>query len=177
MIYVPSSLATGVWTNTCCSHPLTGHEPEELDDDVSISNGSVPGAKRAAVRKLEHELGIPGHQLPISSFKYLTRLHYCAADTDTHGPDAEWGEHEIDYILLIRAHDVTVNPNPDEVQATQYVSLPELQAMMQPSSGLSWSPWFRIIATHLLPTWWGNLNEAIHTDKHVDLNTVHRLKC
>ena len=51
--------------------------------------------QRAAVRKLAHELGIPAAQLPLSGFHFLTRLHYCAADTGTYGPDAEWGEHEV----------------------------------------------------------------------------------
>ena len=51
--------------------------------------------QRAAVRKLGHELGIPKGQLPTDAFKYLTRLHYCAADTDTYGLNAAWGEHEV----------------------------------------------------------------------------------
>ncbi len=63
----------------------------------------MPGIKAAAVRKLQHELGISPASLPASSFKYLTRLHYCAADTQTHGPDSPWGEHEVDYILVARA--------------------------------------------------------------------------
>lgn len=53
----------------------------EVDCDADIASGAVPGAKRAAVRKLLHELGIPPEQLPLEEFKYLTRLHYCAADT------------------------------------------------------------------------------------------------
>lgn len=52
-----------------------------MDGDQDIAAGAVPGAKRAAVRKLFHELGIPSHELPLEKFKYLTRLHYCAADT------------------------------------------------------------------------------------------------
>ena len=51
--------------------------------------------QRAAVRKLQHELGIVPQQVPLSDFNFLTRLHYCAADTDTYGADAEWGEHEV----------------------------------------------------------------------------------
>ena len=51
--------------------------------------------QRAAVRKLAHELGIPAAQLPLSGFRFLTRLHYCAPDTGTYGPRAEWGEHEV----------------------------------------------------------------------------------
>lgn len=163
-----------VWTNTCCSHPLHGYSPTEVDSPADVASGSTPGAKRAAVRKLLHELGIPSEQLPLDRFKYLTRLHYCAADTGTWGPQAEWGEHEMDYILFIRA-DVTLAPNPEEVMDTKYVTLPELRQMMQPSSGLLWSPWFRIIAENFLEKWWQNLDETLTTDKHVDTGSIHRI--
>ena len=89
----------------------------------------MPGVKRAAVRKLLHELGVPSEQVPVEKFKFLTRMHYWAADTITHGPDAIWGEHEIDYILLIKAN-VEVAPNPDEVSATQYVTREETRKML-----------------------------------------------
>ena len=46
------------------------------------------------MRKLQHELGIPPRELPLAGFRFLTRLHYCAPDTGTYGPEAEWGEHE-----------------------------------------------------------------------------------
>jgi hypothetical protein len=36
----------------------------EVDTPEGIADGSVPGAKRAAVRKLQHELGIPPEQVP-----------------------------------------------------------------------------------------------------------------
>jgi isopentenyl-diphosphate delta-isomerase len=163
-----------VWTNTCCSHPLHGYSPTEVDNDADIAAGTAPGAKRAAVRKLLHELGISSQQLPLDSFKYLTRLHYCAADTGTWGPAAEWGEHEMDYILFIKA-DVTLAPNAEEVMDTKYVTFPELRQMMHPSSGLLWSPWFRIIAENFLEAWWADLDETLSTDKHVDTQTIHRI--
>ncbi len=53
------------------------------------------GGQRAALRKLQHELGIRPEELARSGFRFLTRLHYCAADHGTYGPDAEWGEHEV----------------------------------------------------------------------------------
>mmetsp|Transcript_14788 Transcript_14788/g.25755 ORF Transcript_14788/g.25755 Transcript_14788/m.25755 type:complete len:282 (+) Transcript_14788:78-923(+) len=163
-----------VWTNTCCSHPLHGQDTAEVDHPQHLADGSVPGIKAAAVRKLHHELGIPPEQLPTSGFRFLTRLHYCAADTGTHGPEAPWGEHEMDYILFTQA-DVTMQPNPEEVDEVKYVTLQELQAMMQPETGLLWSPWFRIIAQRFLPTWWQDLQAALHTNKHQDLQTIHHL--
>ena len=44
------------FTNTCCSHPL--YRPEELEEGVT-----AVGVKRAARRKLEHELGIPQQEV------------------------------------------------------------------------------------------------------------------
>jgi isopentenyl-diphosphate delta-isomerase len=70
----------GVWTNTCCSHQLHGQDPPEVDDLEDVVAGRAPGAAAAAVRKLEHELGIPRGAVPPSAFKFLTRLHYCAPD-------------------------------------------------------------------------------------------------
>lgn len=43
------------FTNTCCSHPL--YRAEELEEKEFV------GVRRAARRKLEHELGIPQEQV------------------------------------------------------------------------------------------------------------------
>ncbi len=163
-----------VWTNSCCSHPLSGFRPTEVDTPDDVAAGTVMGIKRAAVRKLEHELGIPAAEVPLDKFKFLTRLHYWAADTVTHGSAAEWGEHEIDYILFIQVPSVTVTPNPDEVDAYKYVTLAELRHMMKPSSGLRWSPWFRIIVERFLPQWWADLPTTFTTNTYVDTTTIHR---
>ena len=47
------------------------------------------GVRRAAVRKLEHELGINPASAPLDGFQFLGKIHYKAASDDT------WGEHEV----------------------------------------------------------------------------------
>ena len=133
------------------------------------------GAKIAAVRKLHHELGINPSHLPPEAFKYLTRLHYCAADiSPANGEATGWGEHEMDYILFAQAN-VDLMPNPEEVQAVAFVNEAELKEMMSPSSGLLWSPWFRIIVSKFLSPWWKDLNQTLKTDAMVNWETIHHI--
>ena len=79
-----------MWTNTCCSHPLG--VPGETGSDLAAS---VQGAKRAAQRKLDQELGIKAEQVPLNDFRFLTRIHYKAPS------DGKWGEHESKTPLFI----------------------------------------------------------------------------
>jgi methyl coenzyme M reductase subunit C len=50
---------------------------------------SPAGVKIAAQRKLQHELNIPPEEVPITNYKFLTRIHYKSASDNT-----LWGEHE-----------------------------------------------------------------------------------
>lgn len=100
-------------------------------------------------------------QVPLEKFRYLTRLLYCAADPQSKGANPQWGEHEMDYILFIKA-DVDIQPNPDEVSGTMYVTLPELKRLMLPESGLKWSPWFRFLVDDHLDAWWKDLKHTIN---------------
>ena len=150
------------WANTCCSHPWHTEEEMERRNDL--------GVKRAAIRKLEQELGITKDQVPVDEFEFLTRIHYQAPCDD-----GKWGEHEIDHVLILRPkRDVVVKPNPNEVQATKWVTPEELEAMFEQAkaSGTKIAPWFEMISRKfLLPTWWGNLDNvtAMRDDK------IHKL--
>ena len=76
-----------MWTNTCCSHPLG--IPTETGSNLA---DSIAGAKNAARRKLDHELGIKKEQVPVDEFRFLTRIHYKAPS------DGKWGEHESEFL-------------------------------------------------------------------------------
>jgi isopentenyl-diphosphate delta-isomerase len=97
----------GFFTNTCCSHPL--YNELEMDENKAV------GVKRAAQRRLQIELGIEALQIPLKDIKYMTRFLYKAPSGGL------WGEHEIDYALVIQK-DVTLNPDPNEVKFMQFVS-------------------------------------------------------
>lgn len=71
-----------MWTNTCCSHPLA------IKGELEVGEEHV-GVRRAAQRKLEHELGIRREEVPLELFTFLTRIHYLA---ECKG--GVWGEHE-----------------------------------------------------------------------------------
>ena len=60
---------------------------------ICVANviGLKKGARTAAQRKLEHELGIKPAQVPLDNFEFLTRIHYLAPS------DGMWGEHESKY--------------------------------------------------------------------------------
>ncbi|KAH8066793.1 farnesyl-diphosphate farnesyltransferase [Aureococcus anophagefferens] len=154
-----------VWTNTCCSHPLHGMSPKEVDDPGATLGGDPAGVKVAAVRKLDHELGIAPGVLDPKKFTFTTRVHYFAADLKTHGPDAPWGEHEIDYLLIYKldypGSELQLAPHPHEVSATKWVTQEELFREMEAKDSMPlWSPWFEIIAKKFLKTWWEDLTAS-----------------
>lgn len=155
----------GVWTNTCCSHPLYGMEPTEVDE-VPASFPSFPGIKHAAIRKLRHELGIDPKYVPHDEIQFVSRFHYWAADTRTYGSQTPWGEHEIDYVLFLqnKSEQPEIHPNPEEVSEWKYVSIDELKKMFE-EPGLEWSPWFRGIMNLSGFEWWNDL-EATLEGKH-----------
>ena len=110
------------WTNTCCSHPVYDVDAENIEDgkasihsllfvpikkkfdtellvlgvslhpEYELEDKDYVGVKRAAKRKLWHELGIKGAALPsLENFHYITRLHYKSL---AGSEDGIWGEHE-----------------------------------------------------------------------------------
>eukprot|EP00212_Chloropicon_laureae_P007014 CAMPEP_0197499432 /NCGR_PEP_ID=MMETSP1311-20131121/61019_1 /TAXON_ID=464262 /ORGANISM="Genus nov. species nov., Strain RCC856" /LENGTH=101 /DNA_ID=CAMNT_0043045177 /DNA_START=52 /DNA_END=357 /DNA_ORIENTATION=- len=88
------------------------------------------------------------------------------------GADWSWGEHEMDYILLVKVagggEHLGVVPNAEEVDAVKWVGRGQLKQMMREDSGLQWSPWFRIIEKEFLGRWWDDLDKALTSEAYVD---------
>lgn len=156
----------GFWTNTVCSHPIFLQDGvaaktygEGLQDEVD----GVDGVKRAARRKVKHELGITG--ITEEDFTYLTRLHYLAPS------DGTWGEHEMDYILFVQK-DVSYEINPNEVKDVKYVTQDELKTFFA-RTDVTFTPWFRLITQNFIYKWWDALLDG-SLKSHVDETTIHK---
>jgi isopentenyl-diphosphate delta-isomerase type 1 len=155
-----------VWTNTCCSHPLVGMVPEEVDV-VPDAYPQFDGIKHAAVRKSKHELGITS--MEHSNIQFVSRFHYWASDTLTHGKESPWGEHEVDYILFCQMPEPALDLDPEEVSDHKYVTIQELKDMME-DPALLWSPWFLGIMDKGGFDWWQDLEGSLkgkHTNQDV----------
>ena len=158
----------GVWANSCCSHPL--HSEEELDETNAM------GVKRAAVRKLEQELGISPDSISIDDFVFMTKMRYSSR------MNQEWIERELDHILVIQA-DVDVNPNTNEVSEVMWVNRDQLEMMLleERAAEEAVAPWFRCIAARVMnPNWWaaiGNMTEleALADDEIHDMGDVSHM--
>ncbi|XP_026315139.1 isopentenyl-diphosphate Delta-isomerase 1-like [Hyposmocoma kahamanoa] len=80
----------------------------------------------------------------------MTRIHY-------HDPfDGVWGEHEMDYILVMQA-DLDIEFNPNEIEEFHCVPRNEFDDFMASLEGPV-TPWFNMICRNRLQFWWDNLN-------------------
>ena len=121
------------------------------------------GVKRAAVRKLEQELGIDPAQVSTDDMVYMTKMRYSARMNE------EWIERELDHIIVMCA-DVEINPNPNEVANTLWVDHDKMEAMLleERAADQAIAPWFRCIAARIMkPSWWSAFNDK---DALVDLS-------
>lgn len=151
----------GVWTNTACSHPLMEMPLSEVDVWPGAYPG-MPGIKNAAVRKAKHELGLDIRSL-LPDVQFVSRFHYWASDVQTHGIEAPWGEHEVDYILFLKSSvkEFKLEVNPEEVGDVMYVSISELKDMIYNQPDLTWSPWFIGIMERGGFDWWEDLENTL----------------
>ena len=145
-----------IWANSCCSHPL------HIDSEVE----GINGAKTAAKRKMEQELGINPKEIDLEKLHYITKMRYKAR------ADEKWIEYEIDYIFAIKC-DVDINPNKIEIEATKYVTPKELDTIFE-DKDCKIGPWFRLIKENFLNDIWNSLN---HLEEAGDNKLHHMGEC
>ena len=133
-----------VWANTCCSHPL---------DMISENTQDSQGVINAAIRKMEHELGIPSEVTKQWNFNLVGKFEYSCRWDD------EWIEREIDHVLVVQANtDVDINRN--EIERVLWLDESEITEMMLGTG--KWeneiiAPWFRMIWEHYLKPNYSNI--------------------
>lgn len=100
----------GLWTNTCCSHPMPGEDTDS-----------------AATRRLQEEMGFQCALEHVFSFIYKA---------DVGGAMIE---HEFDHVYL-GYHNELPFFNTDEVKAVRFAPLEEINEMLakEPSSFTAW---------------------------------------
>ncbi len=106
--------SANLWTNTCCSHP----KPKEDTLD-------------AAKRRLQEEMGLHCEIKYAFNFTYLTEF------------ENGLSEHEFDHVFFCFSDDVP-KPNPEEVAAYKYLSLPEIETQLK-ESPQQFTAWFKLI--------------------------------
>lgn len=150
----------GYYTNACCSHP------NEHETDLS---NNFSGTKRAAIRRLQFELGIPNSELKEDDFHLMTRLIYvCSSD------DPQWGEHELDHLMILKK-DLDINPLPSEVNSWYYLNRKQMNLVVEQAEAgnIKLSPWTFKICKLFLNQWWDRLDNL---DSIKDVDTIHSTK-
>ena len=106
----------GLWTNTCCTHPLWEEKPIDC-----------------AIRRLDEELGIQG-------------LFPAFRDQVEYRANVGNGliEHELVDIFVATADEaLSISPNPEEVESIRWIDLYELRARVERRPAL-FTPWLKI---------------------------------
>ena len=107
----------GLWTNTCCSHPM----PDEKVED-------------AAKRRLNEELGIRND----INFQNLKHIVYRAE------LDNNMIEHEYDMVLAAEVGHLDVALNPEEVSSIKWWEQSKIDAMLE-THPQQFSAWFPLV--------------------------------
>jgi len=109
----------GLWTNTCCSHPLP-------DEEVMV----------AATRRLKEELGMEAKLEKAFHFTYQASF------------DNGLFEHEFDHVFIGKVQSDSIHPDPNEVAGFCFKTIDEINADML-LAGHKYTAWFKIALPHL----------------------------
>lgn len=73
--------------------------------------------------------------------------------------------------MFIKA-DVDLDPNPNEVRDTTYVSADKLKEMFEDPE-LKFTPWFKLICNTMLFEWWEHLDSGL--EKYMNEQEIRRM--
>lgn len=110
----------GLWTNACCSHPLT--------EDI----------RREASLRLKEELGLEGIEL-----EELYSRHYCLQVSET------MTENEYDTVFLGLCPRIPIQPDPEEADAIEWKELSALRRDIRENKD-AYTKWFLLLAEPVL---------------------------
>lgn len=169
------------WTNSCCSHPLfiDDHCEYNFENHNSNENGNkitkmderiedkqqkrMNGVKRAAMNRLNFELGIETTSINLNELHFQTRIIYKAICDDQ-----QWIEHEMDYVLIIQQNvndcKSFLNLNIHEVSDAKFCNQTELESMMNDPK-IMITPWFKILYNSFLIQWWNDLEDIVSKER------------
>lgn len=142
-------------SNTCCSHPLAS---------VPSDAEGIMGAKRAACRRYQFELGV-SIERPEDTLSCIWIFKYRAVSpvalsiqTSEETKSVDLCEYEIDYTLLHMVDDAQVATidnsiaseayNRDEISELLWASAADIRARWK-----EMTPWFRILFERVLEPW------------------------
>lgn len=103
----------GLWTNACCSHPRPGET-----------------IAAAAQRRLQEEMGFQCKLRKLFTFTYRSELENGLI------------EHEYDHVLL-GIYDGIITPDPEEIEAYQYLSIAKITTLLNQSPN-AFTSWFQL---------------------------------
>lgn len=122
----------GMWTNSCCSHPL--YESDQMEEYKQ------KGIRLAVQKRVQFELGLSLGQADIDRMVYLDRILYRAKGCP------RWGEYELDYVFFLKKDFQTkdFSFHPEEISAFQWVTKEELSPFLERMTcqGQPTTPWF-----------------------------------
>jgi isopentenyl-diphosphate Delta-isomerase len=106
----------GLWTNTCCGHPLPDETPAQ-----------------AGMRRLPQEMNFTSELRELGTFTYRAQSENLLI------------EHELDHVLIgyFPATSVLPAPNPNEADAARWLGLDELERELA-ASPQTFTPWFAL---------------------------------
>lgn len=102
----------GLWTNTCCSHPMPGEE-----------------TLAAGKRRLNEEMGIQADLKEVGVFHYIAKF------------DNGLTENEVDHVLIGFYDQDKIDIDPTEISDYNWINLSDLESSLKTEPDI-YTPWF-----------------------------------